>query len=704
MFNPIPEGTCVEITDNSFGFTFKCNVPPVGYGINSINGKIEKTDILKRSNIPEEQYWERQLLPIDYNIKRKKESEIQKIDRFYFDPYLEEIRIREWGRRLRGVWFWNYNPQKRESELIYITGVHYLYINYWKFQGKFLDFRMSDRNLWYVVDYCMYDPNCLGINEITKRKNGKTARIGCWLYDRTSRLNDHHGGIQSKADDDAWEVFKKAVVHPWKGLPHFFKPIYDLNKGDDPNDELRFFATSRRGQQADSEDNEEALNSFIDFKSSDESAYDGPELHTYVSDESGKTKKPVSILERQNVVRYCSEIEGEFKGKHWYTTTVEIEEGDEDNYEFQELTAKSNPLDKDENGRTGSGLYTYFLPAQMGMFFDKYGYAEIERAERFLLNTRKKLEDDGDTRGLSSFKRKNPMNFREAFSIDGKSALYNPELLNNQLDDISWRSDLVEKGNLEWDGGYKIWAPQESPNGEISYILNKIKWVPCENGRFFKVKGWFPKEENKVYQNNGRICPNNNFAYRIGCDPFKYDKTKDKRRSNCSAFVYQIKDPLYPDDIYNDMFTLRYSYRPESTRLANEDILKMAWWCGCQVLFERNVNHWKNDFTSWDCSGFLMWLNGETEPGIYTDGQGNVTQMICNYTESYINEHINKVYFKELIRKETGWLGFKVEETKKFDEPMAAGITLIAVKGKKYTRFNDAMKDIESILPYKKAS
>ena len=179
MFNPIPEGTCVEITDNSFGFTFKCNVPPVGYGINSINGKIEKTDILKRSNIPEEQYWERQLLPIDYNIKRKKESEIQKIDRFYFDPYLEEIRIREWGRRLRGVWFWNYNPQKRESELIYITGVHYLYINYWKFQGKFLDFRMSDRNLWYVVDYCMYDPNCLGINEITKRKNGKTARIGC---------------------------------------------------------------------------------------------------------------------------------------------------------------------------------------------------------------------------------------------------------------------------------------------------------------------------------------------------------------------------------------------------------------------------------------------------------------------------------------------------------------------------------------------
>jgi hypothetical protein len=34
-----------------------------------------------------------------------------------------------------------------------------------------------------------------------------------------------------------------------------------------------------------------------------------------------------------------------------------------------------------------------------------------------------------------------------------------------------------------------------------------------------------------------------------------------------------------------------------------------------------------------------------------------------------------------LIRKEAGWLGFKVEETEAFDEPMAAGITLVKVKG-----------------------
>lgn len=294
------------------------------------------------------------------------------------------------------------------------------------------------------------------------------------------------------------------------------------------------------------------------------------------------------------------------------------------------------------------------------------------------------------------------MTFREAFSSDGKNALYDPEILNNQLDDITWRTDLTETGDLEWKDGYKFERPIVKSNGEIDYVVNEIIWKPNPNGRFEKVKGWWPKDPNQIYKNNNKFLPNNNFAIRIGCDPFKYDKTKDKRRSNCAAFAYQMQDELFPNDPYSDMFILKYSYRPDSTRLANEDLLKMAWLCGCQILFERNVNHWKRDFQDWDCEGFLMWLPGEVEPGIATDGKGTVTQMICNYTEAYINQFIKKVFFKSLIRKETGWLGFKVEDTQTFDEPMGAGFTLIAVKGKRYTRPNSQRINIENLLPYSK--
>jgi len=712
MFIQREDSTLYEIHDNAFGFVYKCYVPKVGYGVNSVTGELQETDVIKRSEIPEENYWERFTLPKDWNSRRKAEKERQKYDKYYIDPYLEDIRAREWNRRLCGVHFHNYNSKTKEVDLLYITGTHYLYITYWKFQGKFMDFRINDMEFWYVMKYCEEDYDCLGLNEITKRKLGKTAKLGCWLYDRTSKPPyNQHAGIQSKADDDAEEVMKKALVQPWQKLPDFFRPIYDTMKGDDPN-ELRFFHTSRRGSTTENErEEEDALESWIDFGASGEAVYDGPELDSYAADEAGKTKKPTSIKERQSTVRFCSEIDGTFKRrdsryfqrKQLYTTTVEIERGEEDNYEFQEMTANSNPLDRNDNNRTKTGLYTYFLPAQKGMYFDDYGYPDEEKAITFLLNEMKKLEDDGDTRGLSSFKRKNPMNFKMAFSADGASALYDPELINTQLDDIIWRQgDITERGDLVWKDGFEFERPVVKENGEVDYILNEVEWKSSPNGKFEKIKGWMPKEPNKVYKNNGKYLPNNNFANRIGCDPFKYDKTKDKRRSNCAAFNYQIADDINNKDPYNDAFTLRYAFRENSTRLANMDILKMAWWCGCQALFERNVNHWKRDFQDWNCDGFLMWMPGESEPGIYTDGKGGVIQMICNYTEAYINQFIKKVMFKSLLKKETGWLGFKVEDTQVFDEPMAAGLTLIAVKGKKYRKQTEITQDIESILPYNK--
>lgn len=679
MFYPIEGGSIYEVPDNAFGFIFKCWLPPVGYGKNVATGNVEKTDILCRSDIPEEQYWERPTLPKDYLTLREDEQIIQLQNKDYVNPYLEGVRKREWGRRLRGVWFWNFNPRTGKSELRYITGFHYFYITWWKFQGKYMDFRIPDMELLYVDKYISEDPDALGINEITKRKNGKTARAGCWGYERVSRMKFHHAGMQSKTDDDAQKAFLKAVIHPWKKLPHFFRPRYDLMKGDEPN-ELRFFPTARRGEKINEEDTsfEEPLESFFDYESSLASAYDGPELHTYVSDEAGKTHKPVSISERQNTTRYSTELDGVMCGKHWYTTTVEPDPGETENTDFQEMTKNSNPIERDANNRTGTGLYTIFLPAHKGMMFDKYGYPDEVKALKFINNTINEYIRKGDMRGLASFKRKNPTRFKDAFAADGELALYNPELINGQLDEVMWTDKFTERGNLRWKDGKRIKILEDDGRGNTIVIPSEVEWVTDKDGKFEKVVGWFPPQPNKVFFNGSYFSPNYN-RLPIGCDPFKYDKTKDKRRSKCAAFAYQIKDPLFPTK-YDDMLTLRYAYREESTRQANEDILMMAWWCGSDVLFERNVNHWKGHFGEWQCDGFLVWLPGEVEPGIYTGD--DTIQEICLETEAYINAHIKKVLFKTLMQKETGWLGFKVEETKKFDEPMGAGFTFINKKMK----------------------
>lgn len=704
MFKPIEGGSVYKVEDNAFGFVYECQLPPVGYGVNSITGELQETDIIKRSEIPEEQFWDRYELPKDWKERTRKEKERKKFDKDYFDPYLENIRVREWNRRLCGIWWYCYNPFKKESELLYMTGTHYLYCTYWIFQGKYMDFRITDMEVWYVLKYCETDPDCLGLNFLTRRRLGKTAISGCWAYDRTSkRPANSHCGVQSKDDSGGEEVIKKAIVQPWKKLPDFFRPIYDLMKGDDPN-ELRFFNTSRRGATAlEDREEEEALESWIDYGPATEGYYDGYFLTTYVSDEAGKVEKKISIRTRQDVVRYCSELEGRFIGKQLYTTTVENDETTADEHEFQELVYDSNPCKRNKNNRTSTGLYTYFLPAHKAYHFDNiYGYPNVETAVESLLNTRESLQEQGKYRQLASAKRKNPMTLKEAFSVDGEHSLFNPIAVQEQLDKIMWGDKLTEMGNLEWKDGYEFERPVVKADGTIEYVLNELEWHPCANGRIEKVKDWTPREPNKVFKKGNQFLPNNNHVMRIGCDPFKYDKTKDKRRSNCAAYAYQIGDELFPNE-YDDVATMRYSYRPESTKSSNVDIMKMAWYCGCQVLFERNINHWKRDFTDFNCNGFLMWMPGEVEPGIATDGKGTVTQTICNYTEAYINEHIGKVYFGGLMMKESGWLGFKIEDTQKFDDVMAFGFTLIAVKGKKYSKQLDNKRSLEDVMPYRKA-
>lgn len=662
MYDEIKGGTCIEIPDNAWGFTFRCWIPAPGYGLNVATGVVEETEIFKRSEITSQQFWEKQGLPDDYEEKRKNEKEVQKLRPKYIDPYLEKIRIQQWKRRLCGVWFWN------NGELVYINGFHWMYLEHWKFQGKQMSYRRPDRDYFYIVQYCIEDIYCLGLNEITKRKNGKTARAGLVGYERTSRLNNHHCGIQSKTDDDAEEFFNKAIIQPWQKLPHFFRPRYDLMKGSNPS-ELRFFATSRRGAKAEieDEDNEEPLESFIDYKASGVSGYDGPQVETYISDESGKLKE-VSICERQNTVRYSCEVEndeGEINYKniiHLFTTTVEeMENGGSD---FYELTKNSNPLVRDPNGRTASGLYTYFLPSYRAAQFDKYGNPNEERARVYFENTREGLKNNPV--GLSSFIRKNPFTMEEAFRVDGETCIYNPMILNAQRDFLSVHSDLVVRGNFIWEGGIRY---------------SSVEWVENPAGRWQMPKSWkFGKEEtNDVEKRVNYFYPKNNFRFCSGVDPFDHNVTKDKRRSNGASLVKQKNNINNPSDPFSGGYVCQYLYRPDTSELFYEDMIMQCHYFSCSILPETQKPKIMDYFVDKGYGAFLMKLPMEQHPGVASSPQSK--QSASYFVETMINDNVKKVVFIELINE---WLEFNLKETEKFDLGMAALWTEMAANNKLY--------------------
>lgn len=644
MYQRIPDAT-EEII-----YGFKCQIPPIGYGVHSITSKLVKTDIIKRSSSPTEQYWERTKLPIDWVKKRKSESIKQKEDEDYFDSSLESFRVQEWNRRLAGVWVYI------KGVPTYLTGLHYFYINWWSIDIGYPDYRNSDRKFYYVLQYCMEDPKCLGLIEGAKRRQGKTYRGGCFLYEEISRVKESEGGIQSKTATDARDVvFKKAVVSPFKKLPDFFRPIFDMSKGVTPTSELKFAHTVKKGKAALDDLEKPELNSLIDWTSAEVFGYDGRKKRRIFEDEIGKSIG-VDVYERHQVVRYCLETDGVFTGFKLGSTTVE--EMTSGGAEFKKLWLESDPKNVDKNGHTQTGMYRYMTPAYETLYYDKYGMPDEAKATEYFLNRRAGLANN--PHALSGEIRKNPFNEMEMFRIDGDKCIYNPEILNNQLDLLTWGTNYTTIGDFIWKDGLRD---------------TSVEWVPNKKGAF-EITCLPPEDQrNKVIKRGNLFYPNNKLNYTAGGDPYDYDKTVDKRRSNGTGFVKWKFNSFDASNVYNDSLTIMYSNRPQTASLYYEEMIKMCFFCGCEFLAERNKIGLIRYFEQRGYGAFLIRFPGEVEPGIYAGTQ--TRQEMVEITEEFIIKNGHKIFFKSLLQQ---WLKFDLKDTEKFDEAMGAGWTLVGDK------------------------
>lgn len=165
----------------------KINIPPNGVVFNIMTNAWEERDILSRSAKPAYQYWERPQPPADYETKRKKEILVQKTNPEYYNPELQAYRNQEWDRRLNGLWFYN------NGRGTYLTGLHYFYLTHWKLDIGYPEFRITDLHFFYFLEYCVQDPNCMGMIEVTKRRQGK-----CFGINELIRMSD--GSIKKVQD------------------------------------------------------------------------------------------------------------------------------------------------------------------------------------------------------------------------------------------------------------------------------------------------------------------------------------------------------------------------------------------------------------------------------------------------------------------------------------------------------------------------
>lgn len=656
MYNKVEEGT-LEVVNG-----IECWIPPVGYGVDRITGELVRVGVYERSPKKAEQKWERIDLPRDYEKKRAKEQARQKDDPEFFDPELESIREKHWMYRRCGFWF------KNNGVPTYITGTHWYYLNWCVTNIGYMDYRNTDRKIFYCLASVENDPRAGGLVYVSRRRGGKTYIAGAWLLDRVSLGLDKIGGIQSKTDEDAKVVFNKTIVNYFVNLPHFFKPIYDTSQGLRPKKELRFFKPTIKGKNADDMLHGDELRSTINFGSSEPFAYDGNALYGYILDEFGKPQR-ANVWDTWNIVRYCMDQDGRWVGKAFVTST--IEDIDVTGQGPKDIWINSDQGKRDGNGRTTSGLYRLFFGAHESTFFDEFGNEMVERGIEYYNNMRKAYAHD--TRQLSSIIRKNPFTIEEAFRVDGDKCLYDAMKLNERLDRLTWKENLTTRGNFVWEGGVRD---------------SRIVWEPADNGKW-EVATMFDKTEetNKVSKRGDLFYPNNT-RFVMGVDPIDHNTTEDGRRSNGAALVLQKYSPL-DSSPYNNAFICKYKHRPDSVAVFYEDMIKMAVFYGCSVLFENNKIGLLRYFEDRGYGNFLIWLPDRQQPGIAASPKTH--QYIAELTETYINDNHERVFFKDLIQE---WLEFDLNNTTKFDVAMSAGYTLIADQYKVAKKEKEVVADV----------
>lgn len=663
----------------------------------------------------EDQFWRRKELPSFFEL-----VEFDKEGNALLTSQQMEYAFEEVRRCREGFWFMN-NGIKT-----FITGKHYFYMTYWKLENDiFPDYRDTDRRYFLFLDHWEKTPWCLGVVRGKKRREGATSQATSNLVYECIFYRNSFCGLTSKTQTDAKNAFTNMVAFGYRQLPVFLKPKQLNNK--DSVTELVFAhkSVTVKGSKGSTIDTDTGHRSKVDYRAPGKNAYDSGRISRLLADELGKFPPEVPASEFISIVSKTLVMGVKKVGFMECPSTVnEMTKGG--GAEFKKIWENA---DHTKRQRTANRMARYFSPAFDGYvgFIDKYGMSVIDEptpqqydylvesyvgigdlteedvrggARQYLINKRALLEGVL----LEEEIRMNPFNEKEMFMSALQGSIYNSFKLNEQIDWLNYNKNCVERGNLVWENGDEFYKEIINGNGSREMKINKLIWVSNPNGLYEKVVGWMPKEPNNVYQRGGYFSPNGNYSLRIGCDPFKYDKTKDNRKSNCATYVYQMEDLENESNPYNDMFVMRYVDRANTTDLQYDHVLKIAWFCGSQVLFERNVNGWKKYFEDKLCSGFLMWMPGEVEPGIYTDGNGKTVQKICDYTEAYIEKNAGKVYFPSLLGDKSGWLGFEVDNTQKYDDAMAAGFALIAAKAKRYYKPQESTQKIESIMPYRVAN
>ena len=547
-------------------------------------------NIYRRDKKKEEQYWE--VTPISKELNR-----VKSIFQWHSTPdafkskwvdYIEE----EFNKREQGFWFMN------NGVPAYLTGTHYMYLQWTKIDVGHPDFREANRIFYIFWEACKADKRSFGMCYLKIRRSGFSFMSSCEGVNTATITKDSRIGILSKTGSDAKKMFTDKVVPISNNYPFFFKPIQDGM--DKPKTELAYRVPAskitKKNMYNIADEELEGLDTTIDWKNTGDNSYDGEKLQLLLHDESGKWERPDNILNNWRVTKTCLRLGSKVIGKCMMgSTSNALDKGGRN---FKALYEDSFPSNRNANGQTKSGLYCLFVPMEWNFegYIDRYGMPVFKTPVKPIVgidgeditvgaityweNEVNSLSQDPDA--LNEFYRQFPRTESHAFRDESKQSLFNLTKIYQQIDynDSLILPHHITRGSFSWENGVKD---------------TKVIWSPNNKGRF--LVSWTPPAhlQNKTITERGLKKPGNEHIGSFGCDSYDISGVVVGKGSN-GALHGLTKFNM--DEAPCNEFFLEYIARPQTAEIFFEEVLMACIFYGMPILCENNkprlLYHFKN--------------------------------------------------------------------------------------------------------------
>lgn len=516
------------------------------------------------------------------------------------------------------------------GEPTYLTGLHVEHLVFNKFKSGYFIYVDSQRERFYFRDLTDKDRLCDGRLWAKGRRVGITAEEISHAVRVINSDYANHVGAQSDTFPKAKSTILSKIIEVHIKRPAWMRETFYSSNGKVPRSSLELIDATVR------DDDAYPLGGTARAFPTTTKAMDGEEFMLVIMDEMSKMVD-VSVRETYEVNVKTIVNPGKRGKMDCLSTTGDSKEAIKAVKDWHQMIADSNPKVRNANGKTNSGLYSWFvsyihsfeLLENYPQIKDVYGKINRDMAEEIIWTEINKHPKDSKPYIYALYKM--PMVMRHTLLTATNQGYFSKIRIAATLDYLRALA-LDQKpyviGSLEYD-----------KNGKVYFESNAEREIRCKReGKVYEQGYWMISlhpyysagkgidTRNRYKEIGGMFYPVINPEGCIGYDPIRYLKedTSSSHLSEAAIIAYKKFDYFQSGEL--NQYCGLYLHRPDDPSDANAECIKAAKYWGYPVMHERVIEKVKEDFVKANMLPFLLRNPKDGLCGLWIDGQGKIVK------------------------------------------------------------------------------